>query len=93
MESEPEHFHSIEELTNYLQISSKTLNKRFHEAFGVSAYQYQMNLKLKMVYSFLTQHPDERLKTIALNFGFYDEFYLSKMFKKKYGMPPSVIRG
>lgn len=93
MESRPEHFYSLPELTDTLDTTVKTLNKYFHEIFGMSAYQYQMNLKLEAVYNFLTAHPDEKLKNVALNFGFYDEFYLSKMFKKKYGTAPSVVKG
>ncbi len=92
MESRPEYFYSLSEITDLLNVSVKTLNKKFHEVFDMSAYQYQMDLKLKAVHSFLTQHPDEKLKTAAQNFGFYDEFYLSKMYKKKYGISPSAAR-
>lgn len=92
MESRPEHFYSVRELTEALDTTAKTLNKYFHEIFDMSAYQYQMDLKLEAVYNFLGAHPDEKLKNVALNFGFYDEFYLSKMFKKKYGAAPSVVK-
>jgi len=92
MEATTERFYSLAELTELLNISDKTLNKYFHEAFGMTAYQYQMNLKLKSVHAFLIQFPKEKLKTVAYNFGFYDEFYMSKMFKRKYKLSPSDLR-
>lgn len=54
---------------------------------------YQMDLKLEMVREFLAHQPDAKLHEAAVNFGFYDEFHLSKAFKKKYGYPPSKLRG
>lgn len=92
MTSSPEYFYSLKELTDELNISAKTLNRKFYETYNRTAYQYQMDLKLEAVYSFLQQHPTEKLKTAAINYGFYDEFYLSKLFKKKYGISPSEIR-
>ena len=84
--------YSLSELTALLEISSKTLNKRFRRATGQTACQYQMDFKLEMVRTFLLEHPNIPLRSVAQNYGFYDEFYLSRMFKKKYGIPPSKIK-
>ncbi len=91
-ERRPEYMYSLSELTGLLEISSKTLNKRFRRATGQTACQYQMDFKLEMVRTFLLEHPNIPLRSVAQNYGFYDEFYLSRMFKKKYGIPPSKIR-
>ena len=53
---------------------------------------YQMDLKLEMVKEFLIHQPQAKLHEAAVNFGFYDEFHLSKAFRKKYGQPPSKYR-
>ena len=51
-----------------------------------------METKLEMVRDFLIHQPDAKLHEAALNFGFYDEFHLSKAFKKQYGVSPSKFR-
>ena len=52
-----------------------------------------METKLEMVRQFLLTQPDTKLREAAINYGFCDEFHLSKAFKKKYGYPPSKLRG
>ena len=73
-------------------ISARTLNNHFFKNYGKTFYAYQMETKLEMVRDFLIHQPDAKLHEAALNFGFYDEFHLSKAFKKQYGVSPSKFR-
>lgn len=41
---------------------------------------------------FLIDYPDVKLQTAAINFGFYDEYHLSKLFKKYTGITPGAYR-
>ena len=91
--SNPQVFFSAPEMAAEFYICPRTLNNRFRASCNQTFSAYQMDLKLEMVREFLTHQPDAKLHEAAVNFGFYDEFHLSKAFKKKYGYPPSKLRG
>lgn len=50
-----------------------------------------MDIRLASVRKHLLSS-DVTLKEIARNTGFYDEYYLSKMFKNKFGQSPYAFR-
>lgn len=88
----PQTFFSAKEMASDHFICERTLNNRFLKACGKSFYAFQMETKLEMVRQFLLSQPQAKLHEAALNYGFYDEFHLSKAFKKKFGMAPSEYR-
>ena len=83
---------SAEELATQLNTGSRKLAQLFQDTTGESLRSYQQNRKLEMVALQLQIEPDIRLKELAATFGFYDEFYLSKQFKKKYGLSPAQYK-
>ena len=91
--SNPQVFFSAPEMAAEFYICPRTLNNRFRASCNQTFSAYQMDLKLEMVREFLSHQPDAKLHEAAVNFGFYAEFHLSKTFKKKYGYPPSKLRG
>ena len=44
--------------------------------------------RLEAVRAFLLSHPNVSLRQAAANFGFCDEFHLSKTYKQHYGVSP-----
>ncbi len=62
--------------------------RSFRQAFGVSPYQYMMQLRLKHA-SYLMQEDNYTLTDIASPCGFSDLFTFSKAFKREYGVAPS----
>lgn len=88
MQTNPQILYSCQEMADNFYICPRTLSNMFMQGFGVSFYNYQMNMKLEMVRQYLSDHPLELLYNVARNFGFYDEFHLSKAYKKKFGYPP-----
>ena len=88
MNESPHKTLSAEELANALCTNPRKLSQRFREATGETLRAYQTNRKLEMIALQLTIEPDLRLKELASLFGFYDEFHLSKQFKRKYGLSP-----
>jgi len=88
LQTNPQIIYSCKEMADQFFICSRTLSNMFMQTYGVSFYSYQINLKMEMVRQYLSDHPDELLINVAKNFGFYDEFHLSKSYKKKFGMPP-----
>ena len=92
LQSNPAMFFSVSEIVQKFGVSEKTLNKRFKMIYNKSFYAWQMDQKLDMVYQYLHSTPDITLREIAVNFGFYDEFHLSRAFKKKFGVAPKYVR-
>ncbi|MDR1566282.1 MAG: AraC family transcriptional regulator, partial [Treponema sp.] len=88
----PHRFYSLEELATDAALSVKALENRFKAATGQSIHKYQMNAKLDQIAGLIRSNSYTSLKTLAANFGFYDEFHLSTAFKKKFGAPPALIR-
>lgn len=90
--STPQIFYTAKEMAAAHYICPRTLNNRFQNACGKTFYAYQMETKLEMVRHFLAHQPEAKLHEAAVNFGFYDEFHLSKAFKKQFGQSPSQFR-
>ncbi len=88
----PNKIFTLSELSETLNVSSRTLSSKFKKRTGKSIHQYELDLKLEMAYMVIRDYPDRPLKEVATNFGFYDEFHFSKLFKKKYGYPPSALK-
>ena len=84
----PQRFYTISELANEANISPKSLSYRFKAETGQTVHQYQLNKKLNQVAALLRSEFFTKLKSLADNFGFYDEFHLSSSFKKKFGISP-----
>lgn len=87
-----EKVYSLEDLSSILHVSSRLLTKRFKIATGKTIHQYQIDIKLEMAYQSIILGENRTFKEIASNHGFYDEFHFSKLFKKKYGFPPSKLK-
>lgn len=85
----PDHFFSPQELADTYHISVRSLSSRFKKSTGTSIHRYQMDLKLNFAREQIPLYPGRRLKDIALDLGFYDEFQFSRLFKRKFGYPPS----
>lgn len=90
--SNTERFFHLDELASRFHLSERTLNSRFKNVTGSSLYQYQLNQKLNMIHELLPQNPERGLRDIALSFGFYDEFQMSRLYKRQFGFPPSKRR-
>lgn len=90
--STPHKRYQAQEVADMLYVSTKTLNNAMHKKVGMPFYSYQKNCKLEMVAQQLKMEPDVKLQEIALAFGFYDEFHMSKAFKQKYDISPQRYR-
>ncbi len=92
LHANPQRFFSAPEIAELCGVCPKTLNNRFLRAMGRTFCAYQTELKLRMVRDYLLHQPGARLHEAALNFGFCDEFHLSRVFKKKFGVSPRAFR-
>ncbi len=88
----PQLFFTASQMAANFFLCERTLHNRFQRACGKTFYAFQMETKLEMVRRFLLTQPQAKLHEAALNYGFYDEFHLSKAFKKQFGVSPSEYR-
>lgn len=84
----PERFFSQTELAEKYGVSVRTLTALFKKATGTSIHAWQTDYKLTAVNDILRYQPTRKLRDLAVSYGFYDEFQLSKLYKKKYGVSP-----
>lgn len=91
-QNNPSKHFTMKELSEQFYTNGKTINRHFLSLYGKTAHSYQIDMKLASVAKYITLNPDATLRAIALNNGFYDEFHLSKSFKKKYGLSPDAYR-
>ena len=92
IQSNPQTFYTAGEMAEAHFICARTLNNRFRKACQKTFYAYQMETRLEMAGHFLTHQPEATLHEAAVNFGFYDEFHLSRAFKKHFKVSPSQFR-
>ncbi len=92
MNASPNRFFKEVDMAKQCFTSVKTLRASFIKRYGKTFYQYQLESKLSQVCRYLSEQPDMKLSAIADDFGFCDEFHLSKVFKRTYGISPSSYR-
>ncbi len=80
------------EIASHLNISLKTAEQAFKNAFNKTIHQYLLEIKIENAKQYLIDFPDMRVYEIAEILGFYDEFHFSKQFKKLTGAAPKEFR-
>ena len=80
----------ISEIASYMKVSESSLNHRFKQDTGFSPIARLIEIRMDFAKSLLLK--GEKLVNIAEMTGFYDEYHLSKTFKKQTGMTPREFR-
>lgn len=81
----------MEDLSNALNISYRTLARRFKEETGETISEKLTKIRLETARQLLMES-NMTLYDIAEAVGYENEFYFSNTFKKHYGMSPSIYR-
>ncbi|MGI5893333.1 MAG: helix-turn-helix domain-containing protein [Candidatus Merdivicinus sp.] len=82
---------TIAELCEVTGMKKSYLIHNFQLITGQSPIQYSLNLRLDHARAILLNESASIHETAA-RCGFRDEFYFSRMFRKKFGLPPSQFR-
>jgi AraC-like DNA-binding protein len=75
-------------LGEMLGISTSQLNAVFKSYTSMTPYQYFISIKIKKAKELL-ECGDFAIKEVAFRLGFDDQYYFSRLFKKKTGITPS----
>jgi AraC-like DNA-binding protein len=87
-----ERFHedvSIERLASIAELSPKYFVDAFKKTYGVSAIDYLTNIRMNRAKRLMLRS-GLRMKEVAHQVGYRDEFYFSRKFKQFAGMSPTV---
>ncbi|MBU9723701.1 MULTISPECIES: response regulator [Bacillaceae] len=89
------HFHlksiSLEMVAEEVGLSSYYLSKLFKDRYGKTFIDYLTEVRINKAKGFLLD-PKKPLKEIAINIGYKDPNYFSRVFKKETGLNPSEYR-
>ena len=72
-------------------MSQSSLQRGFHQRFGMSPKAYLSKLRINRAMELLLSQ-NQSVKEIAFACGFSDEKFFSRVFKKKYGFSPSQLK-
>lgn len=80
---------TIEQLARMAEISPKYYVSLFKKTYGKTAIDFLTEVRVNRAKQLMLQE-GVRLKDIAYQVGYNDEFYFSRMFKKEVGVSPTV---
>lgn len=80
-----------EDMARLCSMSPFRFSREFKEAFGISFREYLVRLRLKEA-ARLLENPQARVAQVAYAVGFNDMSYFSRMFKRYFGVLPSLVQ-
>jgi AraC-like DNA-binding protein len=78
---------SIPQVAQKIGISASKLNEIFKQYGSMPPHQYFLSMKIQEAKNILSRN-DISIKALASSLGFQDEYYFSRLFRKKVGIPP-----
>lgn len=83
---------TLEDLCRVSFVSKQMLIRYFNAEFGKSPIVYVIEYKVDKIKQMLTTYPDVSIKELCGEFGFDDQCYFSRIFKKVTGESPTEYR-
>ena len=82
---------SVKSLAYGLKTHRSSMSRQFKKAFGIPPSEYIIRMRLQHAMSMLHESP-KSIAEIAESCGWPDQHYFTRLFKKRFGKPPSHIR-
>lgn len=92
METHYDHYITLEEMANLIQVTTHHLCKLFKSTFGISPFHYLIRLRLQIAKQLLLQSPHLKVKEIAQKVCYSDTSYFCSIFKKQETVTPQEFR-
>ncbi len=83
---------TLEELCRVSFVSKQMLIRYFHQEFGKTPITYIIEYKIDKIREMLITYPEVSVKELCGEFGFDDQCYFSRIFKKVTGESPTEYR-
>lgn len=91
LEKETYKFHTLDELSNRLNLHPVYMTRKFKSVKGITIREYQMKTKLVKASSELSSSK-AKISSIAYDFGFFDNAHFTNSFKKYFKTSPNRFR-
>ena len=83
---------SLDQIAENLYLSQYYISRIFKSEIGESPIGYLINIRLEKAKELLDSDESLSVQQVATNVGYEDAFYFSRLFKKKYGVSPSIYK-
>jgi len=83
---------SLELISENMYISPFYISKIFKMVTGDTPIRYLINIRLDKAKQLLETSPDLNVREIADRVGYDDAYHFSKLFKKRFGIPPTSVK-
>ncbi len=91
IENFPERSLGLKELAHMANRSIPAFTVNFRRYFGVSPIRHQLNCRMELA-KLLLHDRNLSIKEIGVRCGYADPFQFSRMFRRRYGCPPTQCR-
>lgn len=82
---------SLEQIAENMYLSPFYISKIFKSETGDTPIRHLINIRLERAYELLRSGTVKSVQEVAAMVGYEDAYHFSKLFKKKYGIPPSKV--
>lgn len=83
---------SLDQIAGNMYLSPFYISKIFKAETGDTPIHYLIDIRLEKAKEMLMEDFDLSVQEAAIRVGYEDAYHFSKLFKKKFGYPPSAVR-
>jgi len=83
---------TAEETADTVNMSISSINKALKQTKGLSFRQYSNEIRLNTAKAYLEKDSQMTIAEAAFKVGIKDSLYFSRIFKRRFGMPPKMIK-
>lgn len=83
---------AVAELASIIHLSKSQFERQFRKLFHTSPLKYVNKVRLHQACQMLKEQKNNTITQIALDCGFYDHSYFTKIFVREIGFPPKEYR-
>lgn len=84
---------TLKQLAQMIHLHPNYFTQYFKKHFTVSPIEYVNILRLERAAQLLMHNPGKSIEEVAMETGFNDYRYFSRLFRKRYGITPSSYKG
>jgi len=83
---------TAEETADSVHMSISSINKALNQTIGLSFRQYSNEIRLNTAKEYLEKDPQMTISEAAFKVGIEDPLYFSRIFKRRFGIPPKMVK-